>query len=198
MKQHILPAIKLTVLFAILFPVCYTTCLWSIAQLATNNGKGEVIQVEGKEHYQNIAQEFKQDKYFTSRPSAVQYNASASGGSNKGPSNAEYLAVIESRIDSFLVHNPGTNKAEIPAELVTASGSGLDPHLSISAAMIQAKRIAQSRGLSETVIEELIHKQTEQSLFGLLGPKKVNVLKLNIALDEMTTQQSSTNNPVHL
>ncbi|HQY12236.1 MAG TPA: potassium-transporting ATPase subunit C, partial [Ferruginibacter sp.] len=119
------------------------------------------------------------------RPSAVDYNAAGSAGSNKGPKNPDYLKQVQDRIDSFLVHNPGVKKEEIPAELVTASGSGLDPDISPAGASVQVKRIAAVRKLAEATIISLIDKQTEKPLLGFMGPAKVNVLKLNIALDKL-------------
>lgn len=185
MKKHILPAIKLTLIAILFFSVVYPLAVWGIAQFAPNNGKGIIIEHNGKKYYSNIGQAFTADKYFWSRPSVVHYNAAGSGGSNKGPSNQEYLAEVQARIDTFLVHNPGIDKSEIPVDLVTASGSGLDPHFSVQAAKVQVKRIAKIRNLNETRLIELIEKQTEKPLLGLFGPEKINVLKLNLALDDL-------------
>lgn len=185
MKTNMLPAIRLTVATLILFCVVYPAIVWAIAQLAPNNGKGEVISANGKKYYANIGQQFTEDKYFNSRPSAVDYNAAGSGGSNKGPSNPEYLQTVQTRVDTFLVHNPGVKKADVPVELVTASGSGLDPDISPVGAKVQAARIAKVRGLSEKAVEDLIAKHTQGPLLGLFGPSHVNVLKLNLALDQL-------------
>jgi len=185
MKTNILPAIKLTLLFMVFFSGIYTLVLYGIAQLAPNQGKGEIILHNGKKFYTNIAQNFTDDKYFSSRPSAVAYNAAGSGGSNKGPSNPDYLAEVQARIDTFLAHNPGVSKSEIPSDLVTASGAGLDPNISVQAARVQVKRIAQSRGLAEENIKQLIVSHTERPLLGLFGTEKINVLKLNISLDNL-------------
>lgn len=186
MKQHILPAIKITVLTIILFAILYPLAVWGIAQFAPNKGKGEIIVYKGQKYYSNIGQSFTEDQYFYSRPSAVGYNAAGSGGSNKGPSNAAYLAEVQARIDTFLVHNPEIKQSAIPVELVTASGSGLDPHISVAAAKVQVKRIAQIRGINPARLEQLIAEHTDKPLAGLFGPEKINVLKLNIALDEMS------------
>lgn len=185
MKNHILPAIKLTIVLILFFAVIYPMAVWGIAQLAPNSGKGAVIEHRGKKFYANIGQSFTQDQYFYSRPSAVGYNASGSGASNKGPSNEEYLTEVQARIDTFLVHNPGINKSEIPVDLLTASGSGLDPNCSVQAAKVQVKRISKIRNIEEAKLIQLIDQQTEKPLMGLLGPEKINVLKLNIALDEL-------------
>lgn len=186
MKQHILPALKLTVLSFLLLVVMYAALVWGIAQAAPHKGKGEKISINGSVvGYEKEGQLFNQDKYFWSRPSAVDYNGASSGGSNKGPSNPEYLKEVQERIDTFLAHNPGVQKSDIPSELVTASGSGLDPHISPKAAYVQAKRIAAVRGLPESDIKALIEQHTERPLAGALGTSKINVLKLNIALDEL-------------
>lgn len=165
--------------------VIYTLVVLAIAQFAPNKGKGEVITHNGKTYYANIGQSFTDDKYFNSRPSAVGYNAAGSGGGNKGPSNPDYLAEVQARIDTFLVHNPGVNKDEIPYDLVTASGSGLDPNISIQAAKVQVKRIAKIRNIEETTLLQIIEKNTEKPLLGLFGTEKINVLKLNMNLDNV-------------
>ncbi|HUM51257.1 MAG TPA: K(+)-transporting ATPase subunit C [Chitinophagales bacterium] len=185
MKTNIFSAIKLTILTIIFFCGIYTSVVWAIAQLAPNHGKGEIIIQNGKTYYANIGQSFTEDKYFNSRPSAVNYNAAGSCGSNKGPSNPDYLAQVQARIDSFVVHNPTVKRAEIPSELVTTSGSGLDPNISVDAAKVQVDRIAKIRNISVDVLQQLIKKQTEQPLAGLFGPKKINILKLNLALDNL-------------
>jgi K+-transporting ATPase ATPase C chain len=185
MKTNIFPAIKLTVITLVFFAGVYTAVIWGVAQLAPNKGKGEVTNVGDKKYYTNIGQTFTEDKYFYSRPSAVGYNSAGSGGSNKGPSNPEYLAAVQARIDTFLVHNPGVEKKDIPVELVTASGSGLDPDITSKSALVQVKRIAGIRKVSEKAVEQLIAKNTEGPLLGVFGPEKINVLKLNIALDEL-------------
>ncbi len=185
MKKHILPAVKLTVLTILLLVVAYPLIVWAIAQLASNGGKGEVIEYNGKRYYVNVGQAFTNDGYFWSRPSAVNYNAAGSGGSNKGPTNAEYLSQVQARIDTFSIHNPGVSGSEIPVDLVTASGSGLDPDISVQAAMVQVKRIAAVRQLDEAKLRDLVEQQIEKPLWGFLGPEKINVLRLNIALDHL-------------
>lgn len=181
--KNILSAIKLTFLTLVAFGVIYPMIIYSFAQFLPNNGKGEVVSVNGKiVGYKLIGQSFSDDKYFWGRPSAVNYNAAGSGGSNKGPSNPDYLATVQARIDTFLVHNPSVKKSQIPAELVTASGSGLDPDISTESAKIQIARIAKVRKIKEPLLKDLIEKNTEKPL---LGPSKINVLKLNIALDNL-------------
>ena len=188
MKQHILPALKLTLVCVIFFCGIYTLVILGIAQLTPNKGEGETATVNGKVvGYALEGQSFTRDTYFWSRPSAVGYNAAGSAGSNKGPSNPDYLKDVQAHIDSFLVHNPGIKKEDIPAELVTYSGSGLDPDVSPAGAKVQIKRVAAARHLQEGELNDLVDRYTEKPLLGLFGPARVNVLKLNIAVDRLTS-----------
>lgn len=167
----------------ILFTVVYPLAIYGIAQLAPNKGKGETLTVNGKVvGYQKIGQKFDQPDYFWGRPSAVAYNAASSAGSNKGPSNEEYLALVQKRIDTFLIAHPYLKKSDIPSDMVTASGSGLDPDIPIEGAKIQVERIASARKIDSKSIQQLIDSQTEKPLF---GPEKINVLQLNVALDKL-------------
>ncbi|RHU22869.1 K(+)-transporting ATPase subunit C [Parabacteroides sp. TM07-1AC] len=188
MISTLFKSFKLTVAFCILFSVCYIFILWIFAQVAgPNKGNADVVELNGKiVGAANVGQTFTQDIYFWGRPSCAGdgYDASSSGGSNKGPSNEEYLAEVESRIDTFLVHHPYLKRGEVPAEMVTASGSGLDPDISPKAAYVQVQRVATARGLSPEKVMALVNANTEGPLLGLFGPEKVNVLKLNVALEK--------------
>lgn len=187
MKTHLFPAIKLTVLCILFFVIVYGAIIWGAAYFtAPNHGRGEVLEKDGKIiGFANVGQSFTDDKYFWSRPSAVNYNAAGSAGSNKGPSNPDYLQTVQARIDTFLIHNPSIQKSEIPVELVTASGSGLDPHISPEAAFVQVARIAKARNATEADLKKLIDSHTEKPLLGLFGPSVINVLQLNLALDNL-------------
>lgn len=185
MKENIFPAIRLTVVCLFFFSGVYTLLVYGAAQFTGNKGKGEMLVHNGKTYYLNVGQKFTDDKYFSSRPSAVDYNAAGAGGSNKGVSNPGYLKTVQERIDTFLVHNPAVKKSEIPSDLVTASGSGLDPNISVQAANVQVKRIAGIRGIAEANIQQLILSNTEKPLLGLFGTEKINLLKLNTALDNL-------------
>jgi len=186
MKTNLIPAIRLTVVMLILTSVIYPLVVAGIANLAPGGGKGVTVEAKGRVvGYALIGQKFTEDRYFNSRPSAVEYNAAGSAGSNKGPSNPDYLKTVQARIDTFLVHNPTVKKADVPAELVTASGSGLDPDLSPAAAKIQITRIANARSLSAERLNQLVDANTNGPLLGLFGPSTVNVLKLNVALDQL-------------
>ena len=182
--KNIISILKFTVLIVILFAVIYPLTILGIAQFAPNQGKGETISVNGKlVGYQKIGQKFDKANYFWGRPSAVDYNAAGSGGSNKGASNAEYLTLVQKRIDTFLVVHPYLKKSEIPADMVTASGSGLDPNISPQGALIQVKRVADARKLSEEKVKQLVEKMSNKPK--VMGTETVNVLELNIALDQL-------------
>jgi K+-transporting ATPase ATPase C chain len=186
MKTYLLPSLKLTAILLLVCSVLYPLLIASIAKAAPGHGQGVTLSVNGKVvGYENIAQKFTEDKYFWPRPSAVDYNAAGSGGSNKGPSAPDLLITIQARIDTFINHNPGIYKADIPSELVTASGSGLDPDISPKGASIQIARVAKARNIPEKELQKLVDTHVEKPLIGLFGPEKVNVLKLNIAVDKL-------------
>ena len=186
MKQNILPAIRLTLVSMVFFMGIYSLTILGGAQLAPGKGKGETVAVNGKVvGWKLLGQKFTDDKYFYSRPSAVDYNAAGAGGSNKGSTNPDYLQQVKDRIDTFLAHNPGVNKKDIPSDLVTASGSGLDPHISVQGAYVQATRIAAVRNILVDRVNELVKKHIENPLLGLFGTERVNVLQLNIELDNL-------------
>ena len=188
MISTLFKSFKLTIAFSLLFSICYIFVLWIFAQVAgPNKGNAEVLELNGKVvGAANVGQNFTDDIYFWGRPSRAGdgYDASSSAGSNKGPSNEEYLSEVKARIDTFLVHHPYLTREEVPAEMVTASASGLDPDISPKAAYAQVQRVAQARGLSPESVMALVNANTEGPLLGLFGPEKVNVLKLNIALEK--------------
>ena len=185
MKKEIIPSLLLSIVCLVFFSGVYPAIIWAIAQVSPNKGEGFTIKDNaGKYYYENIGQKFTDDKYFWSRPSAVGYNAAGSGGSNKGPDNPDYLVQVQATIDTFMNHNPGISKADIPSDMVTASGSGLDPHISVQGTEIQVARIARVRRLDKTKVEELVKAHIEAPMLGM-GPERVNVLKLNIDLDNL-------------
>jgi K+-transporting ATPase ATPase C chain len=185
MRKYILPSLKLTAVMIVICALLYPLLIAAVGHLTPGGGKGETLMLNGKVvGYANIGQHFSADNYFWSRPSAIGYNAAGSSGSNKGPSNPDYLRDVQAHIDSFLVHNPGVKKEDIPAELVTYSGSGLDPDLSPAGARIQVNRVAAARHLDGNKLNDLVDRYTERPLLGIFGPARVNVLKLNIALDQ--------------
>ncbi|WP_345951369.1 K(+)-transporting ATPase subunit C [Mucilaginibacter sp. PAMB04274] len=179
-------SLRLTLVLVILLCVIYPVLISFAGKLAKGQGDGEKVTLNGKIiGYALLGQKFDKPEYFWTRPSAVGYNAAGSAGSNKGPSNPDYLKDVQSRIDTLLKYNPGVKKSDIPADLVTASGSGLDPDISPEAAAIQVKRVAAIRKLDEKQVAQLVAANTQKPLMGLFGPSSVNVLKLNVALDAL-------------
>jgi K+-transporting ATPase ATPase C chain len=186
MKKYIIQSIRLTLVLIVLLCVIYPISIALAGRLSRGNGGGEKITKNGKViGYALLGQAFNQPQYFWGRPSAVAYNAAGSAGSNKGPSNLDYLKEVSTRIDTLLKYNPTIKKGDIPADMVTASGSGLDPNISEQGAIIQIKRIAAYRKIDERKIVELVAKNTTSPFLGLFGPSTVNVLKLNLALDQL-------------
>ncbi len=188
MKKHFSIGLKLTIITMVLFGVVYPLFITGLARLiAPGGGNGETLEIDGRVvGFKVIGQSFVSDRYFNSRPSAVYYNAASAGGSNKSNNNPEYIEEVKHRLYDFLARNPGIDKSEVPVDLITASGGGLDPHISIRAARVQVKRIAKARGLSEQQITQLIDAHTASPLMGLFGPTHLNVLELNLALDQTT------------
>ncbi len=185
MIKNIKISLILTALFIVIFGVIYPIIIYTFGMAVPSSSDGSPIFKDEKIiGFKNVGQRFTDDKYFWGRPSAVGYNAASTGGSNKGPTNPDYLAEVQARIDTFLVHNPGIKKEEIPSDLVTAPGSGIDPNISPESAYIQVKRISDVRNISEKILIELINIHTESQILG--GGSVVKVLKLNIALDELS------------
>ena len=185
--KNFIKSIRLTLVFCLFFSVFYILILWIFAQFAgPNSGNAEVATLDGKVvGAANVGQVFTEDIYFWGRPSCAGdgYDASSSAGSNKGPTNEEYLAEVETRIDTFLVHHPYLERKDVPAEMVTASGSGLDPDITPESAYVQVKRVAAARNMDETTVKEIVDQTIEKPFLGLFGTEKVNVLKLNINLE---------------
>lgn len=186
--KTLLKSIKITLVFCVFFSVFYILVLWLFARVAgPNQGNAEVVTLNGKVvGAANVGQKITEDIYFWGRPSCAGdgYDATSSSGSNKGPTNPEYLAEVKSRIDTFLVHHPYLSRKDVPAEMVTASGSGLDPDITPQSAYVQVKRVAQARGMDVEEVRRIVDKAVEKPLLGVFGTEKVNVLKLNIALEE--------------
>ena len=186
MEKYIIQSIRLTLVLLVLLCVVYPLSIALASKLSKGHGGGEKITKKGKViGYALLGQSFTKPEYFWGRPSAVNYNAAGSAGSNKGPSNEEYLKAVSDRIDTLLKYNPTIKKADIPSDLVTASGSGLDPNISEQGAIIQIKRIAAVRKIDERKVAKLVVMHTEKPFLGMFGPISVNVLKLNMALDEL-------------
>lgn len=190
MKEHLRPALTMLLLMTVLTGVVYPLTVTGLAQLFfQEQANGSVIVREGKVIGSNlIGQYFDKPEYFWTRPSATTpfpYNAAASGGSNLGPTNPVLIEAVKARVIALRAADPG-NDVAIPVDLVTSSGSGLDPHISPAAALYQVKRVARARGLDEAVVRTLLSEHTEERQFKLLGEQRVNVLQLNLALDALS------------
>lgn len=188
MKNQIRPALSMFAMFTLITGLAYPLLVTGISQLAfPHQANGSLIVRDGNTlGSELIGQNFSAPKYFWGRPSATAmspYNAAASGGSNLGPLNPAHKEAVEGRVKALREADP-SNTASIPIDLVTASASGLNPHISPVAAQWQASRIARVRGLNETEVSRLIEQHTEPRQLGLLGEPRVNVLALNMALDQ--------------
>ena len=187
MKAHLRPALTMLLALTVLTGAVYPLMVTGLAQiLFPRQANGSLIARDGKViGAELIGQYFDEPKYFWGRPSATSpfpYNAAASSGSNLGPTNPALIEKIKERVAALRAADPG-NDAPVPVDLVTASGSGLDPHISPAAALYQAHRVARMRGLEERQMKDLVGQSTEGRQFGVLGEPRVNVLKLNLALD---------------
>jgi potassium-transporting ATPase KdpC subunit len=190
MKDQIRPALTMLLLLTVLTGLVYPLSVTGLAQVFfPDQANGSLIVREGKVIGSKlIGQHFDRPEYFWSRPSATApfpYNAAASGGSNLGPTNPALIEAVKARVAALRAADPG-NDVPIPVDLVTASGSGLDPHISPAAALYQVSRVAHARNLDETVVRNLLVQHTEGRQFGLLGERRVNVLELNLALDALS------------
>jgi len=180
--KTILTSIKITLAFCAILFVGYVLVLMGFARIVSpNQGEAETITLNGKVvGALNVGQQFSDATYFWGRPSAVDYNGAGSGGSNKSVSNPEYLKDVETRIEKFLESHPYLDRKDLPSELVTASGSGLDPHITPAAAQVQIRRVATARKISVERISKIVAKSIHKPL---VGHPYVNVLELNVALD---------------
>jgi len=187
MNSIVRPALVLFAALTVLTGLAYPVVVTGIGQLAfAEQAAGSLIVRDGKPVGSTlIGQNFSDPKYVWGRPSATgpqPYNASASSGSNLGPLNPALADAVKGRIQALRAADPG-NTAPVPVDLVTASGSGLDPHVSVAAAQFQVARVARVRGLPVAQVQQLIESHTEGRLWGFLGEPRVNVLQLNLALD---------------
>jgi len=186
-KTYIRPAVVLLALFTLLTGLVYPLAVTGLAQAVFPvQANGSLIRPQGQiVGSALIGQPFADPRYFWGRPSATApfpYNAAASSGSNFGPSNPALMDAVRARIAALRAADPGNTQA-IPGDLATASASGLDPHISVAAALYQAPRVARARGLTSAAVAQLVAQHVEGRQFGFLGEPRVNVLKLNLALD---------------
>lgn len=185
--SEIVPALRMLAVLTVLTGIVYPLVMTGIAQVTfPHAANGSLIVTNGKTlGSELIGQPFDDPKYFWSRPSATSpqpYNGASSGASNQGARNPALADAVKDRIKALRDADPD-NKAAVPVDLVTASGSGLDPHISLAAAEYQAARVAKARGLSEQQVQALLAANTEGRTLGILGEPRVNVLGLNLALD---------------
>jgi K+-transporting ATPase ATPase C chain len=189
MNTVLRPTLVLLLLLALITGILYPMAITGIAAvLFPRQAGGSVILKDGKAIGSSlIGQSFSDPKYFWSRPSATSpqpYNGLASGGSNLGPLNPALTDGVKSRVEALRAADPG-NSAPVPVDLVTASGSGLDPEISVAAASYQAGRVARVRGMKPDKVQALIAEHARGRVLGWLGEPRVNVLELNLALDEL-------------
>jgi K+-transporting ATPase ATPase C chain len=187
MMNQILPAIRMTIVLTVLTGLIYPGIVTGIVKvLLPHQAAGSLIERNGKTiGSELIGQKFSKPEYFHGRPSAAGekgYDAANSSGSNLGPTNPDLIKRMKADVDAFRQENP-TFTGTIPADIVTASGSGLDPHISPAAAHAQEARVAAARKMAVARVSSLIDANTEPRTFGFLGEPRVNVLKLNLALD---------------
>ena len=190
MKNILRPALTLLILFSVLLGLAYPALVSGIARVAFPfQAGGSLLRERGGKAIGSllIGQPFTAPGYFWGRPSAtptMPYNAAASGGSNLGPSNPALRGSVKARIDALRAADPG-NAAPVPVDLVTASGSGLDPHISPAAALYQVARVARARGISQGEVRRLVELSIEKRSLGILGDPRVNVLLLNLEVDAL-------------
>jgi potassium-transporting ATPase KdpC subunit len=199
MRAIIRPAIVLFVLLTVLTGIIYPLVVTALAGVAfPHQAQGSVIVRNGKPvGSELIGQSFSDPKYFWSRPSATTpqpYNGTGSSGSNLGPLNPALIDAVKARIQALQAADPG-NSAPLPVDLVTASGSGLDPHISVAAAQYQLARVARARGLNVSTLQDLLAAHRQGRLAGILGEPRVNVLELNLALDELGVRSAASSAP---
>ncbi len=193
MFKEIIQQTKLSLLFVIIFTVLTGVIYPGVMTLLgkvffPKQAEGSLIEKNGKKvGSELIGQPFDAPQYFWSRPSATSpyaYNAANSSGSNSGPTNPDFIKTVQGRVEALRKADPGNN-APIPMDLVTASASGLDPHISPAAAAYQTERVAKTRKIDVKLVKDLVEKYTERGFLGFMGDPGVNVLKLNLALDEL-------------
>jgi K+-transporting ATPase ATPase C chain len=188
--SNALRALRAVVVLGLLTGVVYPLVITGIAQVTmSDKADGSLVRVDGQVvGSSSIGQLWEGEEWFHGRPSAVDYDASTSSGSNLGPNSQSLADLIEERAQTILElessYRPGLAVADIPVDLLTASASGLDPHISVDAAVFQAPRIAEVRGLSLDQVQALIDEHTEGPTLGFLGQERVNVLELNLALEQ--------------
>ena len=180
-------AMLLFIAFSLLTGLIYPLLMTGVIQIAMPEpASGSLIVVNGSVvGSELIGQNFTSPSYFHGRPSAVNYAGNGSGASNFGPTNKNLMEQVRQRISEVRTENNLSSNATVPSELVLASGSGLDPHISMEGAMLQVPRVAVARGIPESEVKVLVYQHIEPAQFGIMGQERVNVLNLNLALDKL-------------
>lgn len=190
MRRQLLPALRMVLVLTVLTGLVYPLVVTGIAQALFNDeANGSLLRRDGDVIGSSLqGQVFTADRYFHARPSAAGatgYDAGATSGSNFGPTNEEFLALVEQRVAEYRERNDLPDDAPVPVDAVAASGSGLDPEITPANAALQAPRVAAARGLGEDRVRDLIERYTAASTLGILGEDRVNVVELNLALDAL-------------
>ncbi|MGO9062653.1 MAG: potassium-transporting ATPase subunit KdpC [Candidatus Binataceae bacterium] len=189
-------AVKMTIVLTVLTGILYPLVMAGLAHIVfPAQAEGSLIYRSGTAIGSSlIGQNFKSPGYFHSRPSAAGsngYDATSSSGSNLGPTNKSFIDSVKQRLKGVVEENPGVQPSQVPVDMVTASGSGLDPEISPAAAEIQVQRVAKARGLSEQAVRDLVSVHTQSRWAGILGEPGVNVVELNLALDGLHANGST-------
>jgi potassium-transporting ATPase KdpC subunit len=189
--KEIKPAVLLFLAFSLLTGLVYPLLITGVVQTTMpDRADGSLIKVDGKViGSELIGQNFSGNDYFHGRPSAVGHAANGSGASNLGPTSSRLMDEVRRRVEQVRTENNLSQNTPVPADLVQASASGLDPHISMEGAMLQIPRIAKARSLPESEVMLLVYQTIEPAQFGILGQERVNVLKLNLALDDLTRRR---------
>lgn len=189
LKRNLLISILMIVIMTVILGFIYPIIITGISKIIfPSQALGSLVYKEGRLIGSKlIGQQFDDPRYFHGRPSmaGLGYDATLSGGSNLGPTNKKLIELVEKRAQQFRLENQISANKYIPADIVTASASGLDPHITPEAALLQVPRIAHLRGIHELTLRKLVEKYTEERQFGFLGTRRVNVLELNLALDDL-------------
>lgn len=189
--KEVKPAVLLFLAFSLLTGLVYPLLITGVVKTTMpERADGSLIVVDGQViGSELIGQNFSTPGYFHGRPSAVSYAANGSGASNLGPTSSRLMDEVRRRVEQVQMENNLSQNMPVPADLVEASASGLDPHISMEGAMLQVPRVAKARGFPESEVKLLVYQTIEPAQFGILGQERVNVLKLNLALDDLTRRR---------